>query len=365
MPEFRFFFANFAPAFYTRQILRITFLVITFLLVASWYTKAQTKTKKSFKDFLHIKVPAIQYAVPDTTTLHDEGAFERVNPKKIDYYFDPTRRERSLLTVADTQDVNPDDFSIVEVDEEINFDGSDADSTWIKIAEYYGMWDNKAVNPYGIDVTKFNDTVSIALYDSTIGRYCSAPLNHAKLNDDFGPRRWRWHYGIDLELDRGDSVWAIWDGIVRICKYDYGGYGNYVLVRHYNGLETIYGHLTRQLVKVGEVVKAGDLIGWGGSTGRSSGPHLHLEIRYQGHALDPQLLFDIKKNKIKMQHFIIMPYHFDYLRNFRKIYFHRIRRGDTLSEIAQRYNVSIRQILRLNRISIRSTLKPGRRIRIR
>lgn len=348
---------------YTYKALKVFSIYFIFLGVANAQATKDKEKKKSLKDFLNLKAPAINYAVPDTATLHDEGLMEIIKNKKVEYYFDPTRREIPITQETDTNSVDPRDFSIVEVDEEYNPDESD--SLWVKIAEYYSVWDNKAVNPYGIDVTKFTDTVKLVLYDSAIGRNWHVPVKETFLTDDFGPRRYRWHYGVDLELDTGDSVFAVFDGIVRICKYDYGGYGNYVLIRHFNGLETIYGHLKKQLVQVGELVKAGDLIGWGGSTGRSTGPHLHFEVRYQGYAFDPEILFEFKENNLMWREFNLMPSHFTYIKKVRKVYFHRIRRGDTLSEIAHRYNVSIRQILRLNRISMRTTLRAGKRLRIR
>lgn len=321
------------------------------------------KKKKTFKDFINIKAPSINYAVPDTATLHDEGLVEIITKKKVEYYFDPSRRDFALTQEVDTNRVDPRDFSVVEVDEEYNLDEND--SLWIKIAQYYSVWDNKSVNPYGVDITKFKDTVKLILYDSTEGRYWSPPLDHGQVNDDFGPRRYRWHYGVDLELDTGDSVWAVFDGIVRIVKFDYGGYGNYIVVRHFNGLETVYGHLSKQLVEVGELVRAGDLIGWGGSTGRSTGPHLHFEIRFQGYAFDPEILWDFDQNRLMWREFTLMPQHFGYIQKVRKTFYHRVRRGDSLYEIADKYNVPVRQILRLNRITTRTTLKVGRRLRIR
>lgn len=325
------------------------------------------KVKKSIRDFIQIKVPAIDYAEPDTShvlverPVRDNAYMSK--SKKIEFYFDPSRRTNSIAVDEDSTIVNPNDFSVVEVEEEFRFEESD--STWIQIAEYYSIWDNKAVNPYGIDITKFSDTIKIALIDTALGRMWHAPVRDTYLTDDFGPRRYRWHYGVDLELDIGDTVYAVWDGIVRIVKYDHGGYGNYVLIRHYNGLETVYGHLKKQLVEVGEKVRAGDLIGWGGNTGRSSGPHLHFEVRYQGGAIDPQILWDFKNEQLRFAEFYLMPYHFDYLRNYRKTFYHKIRRGDTLLELSEKYHVPVRQILRLNRMTMRTPLRPGKKIRIR
>lgn len=345
--------------------LRHLFFVLHFIFFLTLqFCIAQSPTKKkSFKDFINIKAPAINYAEPDSAILHDEGLMEIVTKKKVEYYFDPSRRDFAITQEVDTNKVDPRDFSVVEVDEEFNLDEND--SLWIKIAQYYSIWDNKSVNPYGVDITKFKDTVKLVLYDSTEGRRWSPPLDHGQINDDFGPRRYRWHYGVDLELDTGDSVFAVFDGIVRIVKFDYHGYGNYIVVRHFNGLETIYGHLSKQLVQVGELVRAGDLIGWGGSTGRSSGPHLHFEVRFQGFAFDPEILFDFDQNKLMWKEFTLMPSHFMYIKKVRKTFYHRVRRGDSLLEIADRYNVTLRQILRLNRITTRTTLKVGRRLRIR
>jgi murein DD-endopeptidase MepM/ murein hydrolase activator NlpD len=338
-------------------------IILTCIFFTIGYSQQDKEKKKRLVDFLNIKAPAINYVVTDTVVQHLEGIKNIIQNKKVEYYFDPSRRDIAITQEGDTNNIDPNDFSIVEIDEEFNID--EHDSLWVKIAEYYGIWDNKSVNPYGIDISKFKDTVSLVLFDSTQNRHWHPPVHDTYLTDDFGPRRYRWHYGVDLELDTGDSVFAVWDGIVRICKYDYGGYGNYIVIRHFNGLETIYGHLSKQLVEVGEKVSAGDLIGWGGSTGRSSGPHLHFEIRYQGAAFNPEVLFDFKNNKILYRVFDLKPHHYNYLKQWRRVYFHKVRRGDTISGIADKYNVTIRQILKLNRISSRTMLKIGRRIRIR
>ncbi|MBY0425225.1 MAG: M23 family metallopeptidase, partial [Cytophagales bacterium] len=252
-------------------------------LVSISITLFAQQGKKQVKDFVQIKAPSIKYVAPDTSTIYEDKKqpapkgsksnsyfLENGNDSKP-FYFEPERQTTGAD--ADSGYVSDEDFEIVEVDEEYNID-----SNWVKIAEYYSIWDSRAVNPYRVDPAELKDTVTIIMYDSASGRFWSPPLLQGILNDDFGPRRYRWHYGVDLDLNMGDPVYAAFDGIVRICRYDRNGYGNYVLVRHYNGLETIYGHLTRQTVKVGDYVKAGELVGLGGSTGRSSGPHLHFEV---------------------------------------------------------------------------------------
>lgn len=241
------------------------------------------------------------------------------------------------------------------------------DSSWLKMADYYSIWDSRKVNPYGIDGKSFKDTLSLVLFDST-SRW-SAPIHKAAITSSFGMRGYRWHYGTDLKLNIGDSVYATFDGIVRIAKFDRRGYGNYVLVRHNNGLETLYGHLSKTNVVVGQVLKAGDIIGLGGNTGRSTGPHLHFEVRYQGNAIDPLNLYKFESDTLVCSEFRLMPTHFSYLTAVRKVKhthyrYHKVRRGETLSTISRKVGVPMARLCKINRISKRSTLKAGRRLKV-
>ena len=129
--------------------------------------------------------------------------------------------------------------------------------------------------------------------------YCM-PTENTKVNDLFGyrPRRKRVHYGLDIKVERGDTIRAAFDGKVRYCSYQRRGYGHYVVIRHPNGLETLYAHLTSKLVAENDVVRAGDPIGLGGNTGRSTGPHLHFETRLLGKALNPALFFDFPNQNV-------------------------------------------------------------------
>ena len=100
------------------------------------------------------------------------------------------------------------------------------------------------------------------------------------------------HKGLDLYLKTGDTVVSAFDGVVRYAKFNSGGYGNCVVVRHLNGLETIYGHLSKINVAENQYVQAGELLGLGGTTGHSSGPHLHFETRYKDFAIDPEQYYN-------------------------------------------------------------------------
>lgn len=149
-------------------------------------------------------------------------------------------------------------------------------------------WDNPRVNCY-TDV-EIPMTAKLDVSEFTM------PVN-GRVTSEYGyrPRFRRMHRGIDLSLKTGDTVRAAFSGIVRIVNYESGGYGNYVVLRHDNGVETVYGHFSKHLVKREQIVGVGQPIGLGGSTGRSTGPHLHFEIRYLGLALNPSAIIDFKE----------------------------------------------------------------------
>jgi murein DD-endopeptidase MepM/ murein hydrolase activator NlpD len=239
--------------------------------------------------------------------------------------------------------------------------GGDAD---VSLAEdlYDGEWNNEYVKAYAniaipdtfrIDVTGFIMPV--------LGRVTSP----------FGPRRRRFHYGTDVKLQVGDTVVAAFDGKVRIKKYERSGYGYYLVLRHPNGLETVYGHLSEFLVNEDETVKAGQPIALGGNTGRSTGSHLHFECRFLGQAIDPSVIVDFensctfddsyvfKKSLIEEKY-----YKSKYTANAKKnVKYHRVRAGDTLATISRRYGVAIDKLCRLNGLKRTSTLKIGKSIR--
>lgn len=251
--------------------------------------------------------------------------------------------------------------NIVIISEELAID-----CVWVTLKEYYAVWDSQTVNPYQIDGSKFSQTVQIALFDTLKDLSWAFPLrgDTSKINSKFGMRHWRWHYGIDLDLETGDPVYAAFDGIVRISRYG-RGFGNFVVLRHYNGLETVYGHLSKRDVSVGFYVKAGQRIGLGGSTGRSSGAHLHFELRYQGNPINPEYVYNFEINTLKSRNFELNSKHFKYLKQIKQSIYHRIGSGDSLWLISRKYRVSIGQICRLNGISPRTTLRIGKRLRIR
>ncbi len=301
----------------------------------------------------------------------------------------------------DTSSIDEGQPMVVEIEEMARFPGSDE---MVEIASYFSIWDNHYVNPYGIDPKSFDEVVPIKLYDIEKGRYWAPPLDECPVTSHMGYRWRRWHYGTDLDLETGDPVYSVFDGIVRISGVK-GAFGRCVVIRHYNGLETVYGHLSQLHLSENTLVKAGDIIGLGGSTGRSSGSHLHFETRYEGNAFDAENIFKFRtdRTEIKMQEFVMTSRMYDYLRgksprvylddidesirpsevitdeseifeeDFEeeipeevvKVMWYRVRPGDNLTKIANAYGTSVAEICRLNKISSYKKLYVGARIRVK
>ena len=231
--------------------------------------------------------------------------------------------------------------------------------TWIPYFDEYSLWETHKIHPYKNDFTKLTDTISLNL------RYKDCDFAHpicGEINSDFGYRRNRFHYGIDIDLERGDPVLASFEGIVRIAKYE-STYCRVVVIRHNNGLETLYGHLYKIEVKIGDKVEAGQIIGLGGSTGRSTGNHLHYEMRYLGEPINPNDLIDFENGILLSDTLQLNVEHFVYLKEVRARKYYRVRSGDSLSRISYRYGVSISKLCKLNRISRNSIIRIGQSIR--
>ena len=162
--------------------------------------------------------------------------------------------------------------------------------------DFYAFWDTLHVDAYRFDLRKLQEIIPLTVLEMDCD--FAMPI-YGRTNSPFGWRHGRPHTGIDLQLRTGDSVYAAFDGVVRMSKY-YNGYGNCVVVRHYNGLETLYAHLSKLDVKPGNLVNAGQLLGLGGSTGHSTGPHLHFEIRFLGRPLNPASVIDFPNETVKI-----------------------------------------------------------------
>ena len=197
--------------------------------------------------------------------------------------------------------------------------------------------------------------------------YCM-PTTNTKITSKFGPRRRRMHQGIDVKVYIGDTIRAAFSGKVRVVKNQgrRTGYGKYIIIRHENGLETVYGHLSKQLVNEEQYVEAGEVIGLGGNTGRSTGSHLHFETRFLGQAINPAFMFDFEKQDIVADSYLSMKGKNRYRSSKNSAVaassggdtqYYKVRKGDSLSRISKKTGVSIDRLCKLNGITRRTTLR--------
>lgn len=241
--------------------------------------------------------------------------------------------------------------------------------------DFEDNWDNEAIHAYkGISADEIPDEITITLVDSL--HKFSAPII-GPVRSRYAFRRRRPHKGTDIPLKVGDPVKAAFDGKVRVVKNtrQTGGYGNLIVIRHPSGIETYYGHLSQHLVKENDIVKAGDVIGYGGSTGRSTGPHLHFETRFMGQAFDPERLVDFTTGTLRCETFTVKKHYFSIYSHYgqtdqqsieaskRKI--HVIRAGDTLGGLAVRYGTTVSNICKLNGFKKTKLLRIGERVIVR
>lgn len=248
-------------------------------------------------------------------------------------------------------------------------------------AELYEDWNNK----YAHKATELPDSFKIDL------RHFCMPTTSRVLTSNFGARWGRQHKGLDIKVYIGDTIRAAFSGKVRIVRYEGGGYGKYVVIRHYNGLETIYGHMSKQLVEEDQEVRAGDPIGLGGNTGRSTGSHLHFETRLCGVALNPALMFDFKNQDVVDDYYMFHrnTYEREAVAATRlrgvgaknvggstdedvelttaapaatfnaSVSYHKVAKGETLASIARKRGTSIDALCKLNHIGKNVRLMPG------
>jgi murein DD-endopeptidase MepM/ murein hydrolase activator NlpD len=253
------------------------------------------------------------------------------------------------------------------------------------ISNFYSSWDTLYVRRYSEVPPTINDSINLPLFNDYSTGFVF-PIEGSFLSP-FGYRGRRVHSGVDIKLEAGDPVSAAFDGVVRMSRY-YSGYGNCVVIRHYNGIETLYGHLSKLKVKVNQQVKAGDVIGLGGRTGRASCNHLHFETRFQGKAFNPKQLINFETFSLLSDTFTVTKATFGLTRDYipgtsstsltaddkstkssakssKSKKYHTINSGDTLSALARKYGTSVNQLCSINGIKKTKKLQLGTKLRVR
>lgn len=250
----------------------------------------------------------------------------------------------------------------VERDMELNSLGS----------ELYNSWVTNKAHPYKSEEVPDSFVIDLR------GFCMPTPSRNVTSRFGYRPAFKRVHKGLDIKVYTGDTIVSAFDGKVRVVRYDEGGYGYYVVVRHPNGLETIYGHLSKQLVTTDQEVRAGQPIGLGGNTGRSFGSHLHFETRLAGEAINPEFLFDFPAQDVTGDFYT---FHKNRKENeapvslaaeesrqettvaMRATHFYKVRKGDTVSSIADKLGVSEEVLAKQNRLSASKRIRIGQILR--
>lgn len=246
---------------------------------------------------------------------------------------------------------------------------------------YVEGWDSQAVNCYTNAVVPDTKVIDVSNFCMPTMGYVTSPYGYRR-------RFRRMHKGIDLKVQIGDTIRAAFDGKVRLTRNQgrRKGYGLYVIVRHPNGLETVYGHLSKFLVTPDQYVKAGDPIALGGNTGRSTGPHLHFETRYMGYAINPAAIFDFENKTTHTDEFTFNKSSYQDARDYSpakrrktsskalassssrsksKAATVKVRKGDSLSKIAKANGTTVDKLCKLNGINRNSTLSVGKSLKVK
>lgn len=232
----------------------------------------------------------------------------------------------------------------------------------IPAKDFYPLWDNTNPNPYPWDLGIEDTALSILLTDhESMGEFHLPVVN--TLTSKFGWRDGRMHNGIDIDLEVWDPVVSAFPGVVRMAR-SHGGYGRVVVVRHYNGLETIYAHLHRYKVKEGDRVEAGQVLGLGGSSGHSTGSHLHFEVRFKGKPINPLSFISFDDQALVNDTLVLKRTKHGYISYPKGILIHTVKKGDNLYEIARLYGTTTYKLAELNGIRRNGYLYVGQRLRV-
>lgn len=318
-------------------------IVLALCLFISFAAKAQIHERGMMKNRTNVEKEASNYAVG---LLNDTNKL-KTNPLQI---------INEHLYIVDEEDAS------AENEDDI----------------LYASFDENSIHYPKFDYSNLVGSIPIKLLNSKNEKFVCPKENI--LTSHFGPRRRGWHYGVDIAAHVGDPIVAMFDGTVRITKptRQTGGYGNLVVIRHDNGLETYYGHLSRINVESGQKVSAGDVIGLAGNTGRSRGPHLHLEIRYLGAALNPEDVIDFSTFTLKNETLEITKSSFRNtgIRSNSQLAkntsskatksgnYYTVRKGDSLASIAARNKTTVKKLTALNNIK-GSNIKAGQKLKIK
>ncbi len=300
----------------------------------------------------------------------------------------PSEHTQTHLEMLAAQDHMSTQISVEETQQFLDNLFQDEEEPELDI--YTEGWDCKLVNAYQNAVVPQTQEIDVSNYSMPHSGYITSPYGYRK-------RFRRMHKGIDIKVYIGDTIRSAFDGKVRLTNYERRGYGYYVIVRHENGLETVYGHLSGFLVEPDQYVKAGEPIALGGNTGHSTGSHLHFETRFMGYPINPAAIFDFANQTVHTDTYTFDKNTYEKARNFDPAAntqyanqwrqanpqpvrqrassakgqasggadFYIVKKGDSLSKIASRNGISLQRLCRLNNLKTTSKIKIGQRLKLR
>ena len=387
-----YFFPKFDPIY----MKRIFALIVCLLFVITAFSQDNKGFFSRLKNVFVVHDTIYIYAdqnvndsIVDENDENDESDENDENDENDEDVEESEERSEGIPIPVDTLDTH-DMFRKVVLFDNGTWLYYNIDMSFIPYAMESDHWTTEKVHSYNdIALIDLPDSLVLHLVDSIHGFCIPHP---GPVTSQYKYRWKRAHKGTDIGLHVGDAVYAAFDGIVRVALPINltGGYGNVLVIRHPNGLETYYGHLSRFIVKSGDIVKAGELIGYGGSTGNSTGPHLHFETRYMGQAFDPERIFDFENGTLRTEEFVLYKHYFSINSHYgqtdeqslsasqkkpsepksskakqgKKTY-HTVKKGDNLSKIAKRYGTTVSNICKMNGIKSNKPLKVGQKLRVK
>lgn len=292
--------------------------------------------------------------------------------QELDSIASESEHVRMIIDTVDT----PDKFMKIFLFSDHTWEYFDLGKPVINDSVINIMWDTEKIHPYAeVPLKSLPDEIDLLLVDSL--HSCCAPFV-GKVNSKYCYRNRKPHHGTDIKVEIGDTIRAAFDGKVRLVmkSSQTGGYGHLIVIRHANGLETYYGHLSKMFVAEGEIVKAGEIIGCGGNTGRSTGSHLHFEVRYQGQSFDPERIFNFETGEFRADTlFTLKKHYFSIYSHYgqtdkqsfvasQRLY-HTIKSGDTLGGLARKYGTTVTKLCKMNGIKSNTVLRIGKKIIVR
>jgi murein DD-endopeptidase MepM/ murein hydrolase activator NlpD len=310
---------------------------------------------KGLRTFILLLLSLQTFAGTDPAPKNTNPSSRLITKKRLVHLID---------SVFDLEEIKPRDLELLNYYASIlktnNCDTVRIAALDLKELSFYSCKDETALFP-PVKMEEIASSFNLIIENGYLSYY-NSPFKGV-VTSHYGWREGRLHKGIDIDLNKGDKVHSAFAGKVRFAKYQ-GGFGNVVVIMHPNGLETVYAHLSRIKVKAGEVVQSGQVIGLGGNTGHSSGSHLHFEVRYKGHALNPATIISFEQNQL-YHHTITIRNTMQSLCAFpSNSNLHKVMKGESWFAIANKYGLSLQELMSLNGVGRRYYLKAGQQLRI-